>query len=477
VEDRRVVERGMREAAWRMDRFQRGGFARGLGTALLGGALLFWQPMRADAPHAHDTWKFDIVYLKKGQTWQGLLVKETETMITLLPIQKNPGERTKTRPVTSFSREEIDHIDKLDPKERAVLSEKLEKLKPANELLLMESLKLKPVPWGEEATGGLSYTSDDFILLSNASEEIVRRAAVRLEQIYAAYGRLLPHRRNSAKPTTIRLVKSLAEFQGLLKKQGIVLLNPAFYDPAKNEIVCASDLDRLAETLKRLGKENQQLAERLNEQEAAWKKAYGVIPPDLQAKLQQDRQKIKKACEENEKTFHRVTENLFQMLYHEAFHAYLANFVYRPGEVEVPRWLNEGLAQIFETAILEAGELRADAPDPKRLAQAKLALRKQGLVPLIDLLRSGPEQFLVNHAGQRQLSDRYYLTSWALAYYLAFQRKLLGTPELDSYLLSLKKGADSQAAFVQLVGQPLREFEMAFEQYLRALHNDGSLGK
>src|SRR6516225_9397706 len=57
----------------------------------------------------------------------------------------------------------------------------------------------------------------------------------------------------------------------------------------------------------------------------------------------------------NDGLFKEATRHLFQTLYHEAFHAYLVNFVYPPEDGEAPRWLNEGLAQIFETAIVEAG--------------------------------------------------------------------------------------------------------------------------
>lgn len=116
---------------------------------------------------------------------------------------------------------------------------------------------------------------------------------------------------------------------------------------------------------------------------------------------------------------------LFALLYHESFHAYVATFVYPPlkpddvkagkGTGELPRWLNEGLAQVFETAVVEAGELRADHPDKDRLQRAKDWLKlKNGnsLVPLGDLLATGRDAFLASHADQKAASDRAYLTCW-----------------------------------------------------------------
>ena len=45
---------------------------------------------------------------------------------------------------------------------------------------------------------------------------------------------------------------------------------------------------------------------------------------------------------------------MFRRLYHEAFHAYLDNYVYESPGYEIPTWLNEGLAQVFAAGLLEA---------------------------------------------------------------------------------------------------------------------------
>ena len=144
-----------------------------------------------------------------------------------------------------------------------------------------------------------------------------------------------------------------------------------------------------------------------------------------------------------------------------------------PGEYEVPCWLNEGLAQIFETAILEAGELRVDV-DPERLKHVKEALRKNQLVPVADLLKAGSDKYLVGHADSQHVSDAYYLASWALAFYLTFGQRKLGTPELDEYVRSLNAGVPAEDAFAKLVGEPLPPAQESFHRYLRALRSDGS---
>jgi hypothetical protein len=441
----------------------------------MAGSLTLSRGVSGDVPSQPHGWKFDMVHLHTGRIFQGLVLKETPAVVRFQCIRQNPGERTKLGPVTTFARYEILRIASLDSKERADLEARLEELKPAKEQERMESIELQPAPWREQAHGALTVASDHFVLTSNAREEIVRRAAVRLEQIYEAYTRYLPPRAQKATRTQIVLVRSTAEYRQMLQKQLGDILNPALFDPAKNEITCATDLQELADNLDELRKKHQQLRDRLKEQQAILRKIPNP-PEEAVQKLAQLQAKINQADDENARMFARATQRLFQTLYHEAFHAYLAGFVYPADDNEVPCWLNEGLAQIFETAILEAGELRVDV-DPERLKHVKEALRKHQLVSVADLLKADAAKFLVGHANNQQVSDAYYLGSWALAFYLTFAQRKLGTPELDEYVRSLKNGAQPQDAFAKLVGEPLAAAEESFHRYLRALRTDGSTAK
>ena len=143
----------------------------------------------------------------------------------------------------------------------------------------VKSLELKP---GQLEIGGrkrecFSYTSDHFELISNARADIVRRAAVRLEQIYAAYTHFLPPRRRPTRKrpmpsfhrstTAIILIQSQAGYQTWLRNKGRNILNPAFYDAASNEVVCASELQQLGEKLEQTRKEHERQLERIQRQE------------------------------------------------------------------------------------------------------------------------------------------------------------------------------------------------------------------
>jgi hypothetical protein len=431
------------------------------------------------AAHGDDDWKYDVLRLKNGRTVQGLLLRETPSQVVFQSVRRPPGSRTIVI-TTTYQRDEVEGIDKLNDRDREALVTRLKArdLEGRLEKMQMEALVLQPAPWGKDPKGGLSYTSEQFILVSNAKEEIVRRAAVRLEQIYAGYTRFQPPRQKAPEPTKIILIKSLAEYRALLKEQGRNILNPAFFDSRRNQVLCASELERLGEELQKIHQYHKDLLSKIKKQETDLKKDFrGVVPASMQREFSNARQQIRQTEAKNDVVFQEATRHLFQTLYHEAFHAYLANDVYSPRDNDVPRWLNEGLAQIFETAVLEAGELRIGQADPKRLTKIQAAARKGDWLPLQELLQAGPKQFVVAHAGDQQVSDRYYLNSWALAFYLMFNRRLLGTAAMDQYVRSLKEGADPMDEFQRLVGQPIPRFEQDFRQYLLALREDGTVAR
>jgi hypothetical protein len=440
---------------------------------LAGAVLLLLGGSARGQPPAGNDWKLDVLHLKSGGILKGLVAKESGGSIVFWRVNRKPGASTSVV-VATIERREIDHIDALDAKEREVLRARLEALDPTGrgEVRRMASRNLGTGDWGKNGKGQAKvYRSDHFVLESNATEDIVRRVAVGLENVYAAYTRFLPPRIEAAEPTRFLLARSLADYQTLLREEGHgPLANPAFYHAAHNRICCGSELQRLGDELERIRKEHQRSLTELNEKEGELNKLYkGKTPAQLLAPIRDSRYRIAQQDDRNERVFQLATARLFQRLYHEAFHAYLANFVYPPSETKVPRWLNEGLAQIFETAIIEAGELRVGHCDRDRVRRVQELLHKDQLVSLVDLLKSGHKQFLVEHATEQQNSDRYYLSAWALAHYLTFERRELGGQAMDQYVRVLQRGGDPLTAFREFVGQPLPEFEKEFRRFVERL--------
>lgn len=446
----------------------------------LGGFTLSSLALAADATNGKNDWKLETVHLKSGKSFPGLIDKETPALIRFQYVNRKPGQRTLVIH-TTFARDEVARLTRLERDERERLRAKLQALDPTGkgERQWMEVLDVKSAPWGSEGKKGWSYASDYFVLRSDAEETLVRQAAVRLEQIYTAYTRFLPPRHPAAAPTTILLAQSTAEYQALLKEQGRALFrNPAFYDPTRNQIVCASDLQQLGHELDQVRQLHGQVFADLKKRDLEVAK---LPKGDLQERLRKEtadaRQRLDAVEKNNQRVYDRAGQRFYQTLYHEAFHAYLANFVYPAGETAVPRWLNEGLAQIFETAIVEADELRVGHAEESRLARVKLALRKNELVPVAALARADAKDFLVAHASDQQVSDRFYSTSWALAFHLTFELRRLGTPAMDAYVRASRDGKDPLLALAELTGQKSPQFERAFHEYLQVLQSDGTTSR
>jgi hypothetical protein len=447
----------------------------------------------AEPPAPTPRWPFDEITLHNGAKFQGLLLDDGPQEVRFKTVRRNPGQPTFTL-TWKAPKSEVASIKRISEAERAFLKERIAELDQdgSGERKRVQSLDLVPALWLGEPDKGKLYTSDYFHLVSDAPEEVIRRAAVRLEQIYAAYARFFPPTVAEGRYTTIQLAPDRESYRLLLAPLGYTeLLNPAVYDPRTNLIVCGSDLRRLGKQLEDAKFHHAQQIAELDRYESSVKKLYKE--PELRRYLdpiRRERMQVYKTDRENGEKFDKATSRLFAVLYHEAFHAYAGTFVFPPltaeqvkagkGTGELPRWLNEGLAQLFETAVVEAGELRADYADPARLAKVKDAIRGQNglrMVPLSDLLTAGKESFLSKHADQSAAANRSYLACWAAAYYLTFDRRLIGTAKFRTYLAAINSGGDPRTAFETLVGQPLAVFERKWHAYLLRLRPDGSLAK
>ena len=256
-------------------------------------------------------------------------------------------------------------------------------------------------------------------------------------------------------------------------------------------VVVGSDLGRLAEQIAAADREHQQQLKDEKLRHAAFLRQIDELNRELEkqglskdergkivtaAKVRSDNQlvdleqRIKAAGRKNRAAFDQTLQQTLRRLYHEAFHAYLENYVYPRAEHDVPRWLNEGLAQIFEAGLLDADTLRVDAPTPQQLARLQGDLASNAPLSLAALLTAEPGAFLVPHRSDGLASEQHYLYSWGLAYYVTFQMSLLGTAGLDRYVAPLTNDAsDPIARFEKLAGMRLDAFERQWRRHMASL--------
>lgn len=428
----------------------------------------------ADAP-----WVFDVVRLKSGAEFRGLILNETTSQLSFVTIRRQQGRPTVCLP-TSFAMSEVEKVTPLSKTQRDQLSSRIDKLQnePVERELRLKQLELKPIEWEKKGPKALQYRSDWFVFESDAPELIARRASVRLEEIHAAFGRFIAPRASDGKTTTIRLMRSCEEYKKQLRAQGRNFDNAGYYDPKARIIVCASDLERLGDDMFRVKKDHLQWILELDRREAVLSRIYkgSELLRHIQP-IRDSRRDVDVSERKNEAIFAQCTRSIFALLAHEAFHAYVDTGADLPPNTQLPRWLNEGLAQIFESAIVEGGELRLGHADPERLKRVKEMTRQRKLIPLADVLLSRPEQFQNDHASRTGTAEQRYFTVWALAMYLTFDRQLVGGRDFNGYLTSLAQGKNALDAFGVWFGKDLKSVGRDWHQYLIELQVDGTRAK
>src|SRR5262249_1979392 len=221
-------------------------------------------------PGRADDWKYDVVVLKPGappdgpRVLKGLVVGygDDAAEIEIRVIHRDEGQPTRLEPSTyKLKRSDTESVQPLDAEERAVLEERVKALTRTPHELNKRFEKLKPeridIDFGKAGKKkGFRYKDDgeQFVLESNVAEDLFVRSAKRLALLYNAFAHTLPARHPSGKPTTILLAGTQADYQALLRERGLSIFNPAFFDPARNQVVCGTDLERLGAQLEQARK-------------------------------------------------------------------------------------------------------------------------------------------------------------------------------------------------------------------------------
>jgi len=451
-------------------------------------------PVRAGGPGepAKDAdSRYEQVELLDHSRYAGLIESEDGDWLTLIRIQ-SPRGQSMHLVIQPFDRRQISSIKRLDAGKRAALERQIEEFRnrATIEAASMEAIRLEPR--AAEGNNYRHYCSKWFTLDSTADDQNTRRVVVRAEQIFAAYRQIAPPRSEPAQPPRLVVLGSMAEYQTLLAKLGLKakIANPACFLENQNVVAIGSDLARLAAVTSQITTENVtlrrdlrdlegRLAERLRAVADSLRKS-GLSNGEITRELTRERVKFKKQLDKKrdelrqsdqqiDLLFKRNASQTVVRLYHEAFHAYLQNSVYPRRQYDVPPWLNEGLAVIFEGGLLEGNTLRVDAPNPVALKKLKADLAGPAPLRLQDLLSAGENQFLLVAGVRPAAVDRYYVHAWGLAYYLTFEKRLLGSPALEKYLQAGNARLLPVQRFQELVGMPLAQFEREWQAFIRSL--------
>lgn len=444
------------------------------------------QPPAAVTPPQPDSWKLEtVVRVAPYEPLEGLVVRQDPAGIELRQVIRKPGRPTFIITVR-VPQDQVERVDLLDSEDRDLLVKRLdlivaERAKRFARLKLLEKppatgadsaeppVGLSKADWPTDKPGtqrALRYAGQRFTLLTTTRPEIAELCALQLDQVFSAFERLLPARQESG-PVTILVTSSSGEWQALCKARGRAVLNPAWCDTATGEVGLGTDqakLDARMEQLRVLHAKN--LAD-LQSKGDELRKAYGgKLPPELQRPFDQSLKSLRENALTNERVLRQERDRLFSRMNHEVFHAYLSRFVLRPG-MAIPPWLNEGLAQLFESALVEAGDLRADLADPERVRQFRADVQAGRDLPLDELLKSPANRFHVTGSDDQQASRQAYLASWALCSWLVLDKGRLRLEDLDGFCAPEPSQLDSRATFAKVFNFKVEEAQNQVRETFR----------
>lgn len=434
------------------------------------------------------SWPLETVRTADGKEFRGLIQSQEDGVVEFVEVVRPRGKPMflVVRPIDARS---IASSERLPAEQQAVLRRRVQQFRFRSRIEAgrMDQVELRERE--QDKRRYLRYQGRWFTLDSTADDETTRRCVVRIEQIFRAYRQLLPPRRQPSRQLRVLLLGSMDEYHDFLRRQDVEITNPAFYSDRANLIVAASELTRFSHRLEQTRRHHNQLRRQYEQINGQMPKrlakvgqqlrGQGVADKDVdkeldarralwQSQYKQTMLQLNTADRRNEAKFAELTEQMFERLYHEGFHAYLENYVYPHDEYDIPVWLNEGLAQVFQNGRLEADTLRVDAPRRSALAILHKDFEEGNTLPLESLLAARRRAFLVAPEREQE-SARFYAYAWAMAYYLTFYEPILGSERLDGYVANELADAPPAARFEVLVSERLADFQPRWQQAVKQL--------
>jgi hypothetical protein len=160
---------------------------------------------------------------------------------------------------------------------------------------------------------------------------------------------------------------------------------------------------------------------------------------------------------------------LRRTLQHEAFHQFAHSLI----SPELPVWLNEGLAQVFEEAVWNGSEFSLEQVPPRRIRQLDDDIDNRRLVKFETLMALTPEQWAKRLEDSHDAGATQYNQSWAMTYFLINARgdddKPRYRPRLLQMLALIHQGEESGKAFKIAFGDNLPGFQKRFLEFADTL--------
>jgi hypothetical protein len=436
---------------------------------------------------ATSDWRLESVTLADGRRIDGLVEDPDPDTgdVRVVQVVRPPGRPMYVVRWPPLQADRLGDVVRLPAAEHAELARRVHAF--LDDRRRRESAEMAVGLRRDHEDGPWRYEGDAFLLTSTADSQVTRSAVVAIEQILGGLQTLVPAGdRPPRARITVRLCGSGAEYRQAQRDLGVGIDSPAFYVPVRGLIVAGGDLPAiaaaaaaeeatLAATAQGFERLDAVLEQRVRSL-AAELESRGVGPREradvvrrtrLRWEREQtaERDRITAARRANDARLKRAWEAFRRRLAHETWHAYADTRLRDHDSAGLPIWLDEGLAQVVESAPLEAGELRLDAPDPDRLADLQAVIRDGTAPAIVDVLRAGQERFIGGHGVATADRGRAYLAAWGLALDVAMLRPVLARDGVAQ----MTADDDPLAAFEAMVGLPVDRYESDWRRRILAL--------
>ena len=160
---------------------------------------------------------------------------------------------------------------------------------------------------------------------------------------------------------------------------------------------------------------------------------------------------------------------LRRTLQHEAFHQFAHAYI----SPDLPVWLNEGLAQLFEEGIWTGSEFWMGQVPPRRVRQLQADLKAGRLIEFGTMTTMGLDQWQANLAADHEVGATQYNQSWAMVHFLVNAKDAEGRGKYRArflqMLMLLHEGATPKKAFDEAFAGNVKGFQARFLEYARGL--------
>ena len=457
----------------------------GLHAALLANAV--WA--KSASGESPSPPRVERIELTDGRRLEGLIESENDVWVNLIEIRRPPG-RPMFLIIRPIDRRGIAKIDYLAAADKSRLQAEIDRFRNRAQIEAAQIEAVQLSPSASQGAKGWTYQGAWFRLDSTTDETTIRRIVVRLEQVFTAYRQIMPPRCNPSRPLRIVVFDSLEEYRAQMAQRSLRIENRACFFPAENLLAAASELAAFGAELKAIDQSHARIRRELETLKARLPERLRELKEQLQTtgqprnvidkllsleKLRAQKEiddkgkELRNAERKNSQVVERAAGQMFSRLYHEAFHAYLENYVYPHAQYDVPYWLNEGLAVMMESGVLDDGRLRVDGPNRDALKELKKDLAGKEQLPLEKLLAADQRAFLVHSGAPSAESQRYYAAAWGLAYYLTNEKGVLRETRLNEYVSRSAVPEAPLSRFEKLVAAPAAEFEKEWRAAILAM--------